>query len=392
MTTLGVYLEVPFCRTKCTYCNFSSNVFPRSLLQPYANAVSQEILYARDLYRRSELTPAVLDLLVDTVYLGGGTPSLLDDELLAMILAALHGSLQFCREQEVTLEASPASVTPEKALAWRRLGINRLSLGVQSLNDTELRAVGRLDRRADIIAAVDAARQSGFANLSLDLIVGLPGQSEASWTTTLDAAARLEPQHVSLYMLEIDDGSRLGREALAGGARYGARNLPEDDSIADWYQIAVERLAALGFEQYEISNFARSGFSSRHNLKYWTHQPYVGFGAGAHSFDGRARWANVDSPEAYSQALAGGSLAVAYCHRLSQEELLEEEFFLGLRMRAGVEFESLRARYGEWAAERYESTIERFAGLGLLRRIDGRVRLTPAALPVANEVLAEFVG
>jgi oxygen-independent coproporphyrinogen-3 oxidase len=299
---LGVYIQVPFCQTKCTYCNFHTGVFARSLYQPYVSAVCRELAEREALANTMSsglgvLAPGV-KWSVDTVYIGGGTPSLLEPAALARILTALQESFD-CHFEEVTLEADPETVSPEKAAAWRAAGINRISMGAQSFNDLELKAAGRMHRREDIVRAVRLLREAGFANLSLDLIPGLPHQIAQSWEDSLDNLLRLRPEHVSVYLMEIDEGSRLGREVLAGGRRYSADALPEDDTMAAFYERACERLGEAGYEHYEISNWALPRFRSRHNLKYWRREPYLGFGAGAHSFDGRARWANAHDPAAY---------------------------------------------------------------------------------------------
>ncbi|MGB6483601.1 MAG: coproporphyrinogen-III oxidase family protein, partial [Candidatus Acidiferrales bacterium] len=244
-TKVGVYVQVPFCQTKCTYCNFHTGVFSRSLYAPYVDAVCREIR------RRSTLR----DAHVDTVYIGGGTPSLLDPADLARILAAIResGSGEW---EEVTLEADPETITSEKATAWRSAGVNRISMGVQSFDDKELRAAGRMHRREDIYRAVGCLRGAGFDNLSMDLIAGLAFQTRERWESSVDDLIALRPEHASIYLLEVDEGSRLGKEILRGGEKYSAPEVPSDDEMADFYEHACEKLEQSGCEHYEISNWA----------------------------------------------------------------------------------------------------------------------------------------
>ena len=314
--TSGLYIQVPFCQTKCTYCNFHSGVFSSQLYEPYARAVCREIeMRGREPWG-----------VFDTVYFGGGTPSLLAPENLARIFSALKANFQ-CGIDEATLEADPETITREKAEAWLAEGFTRVSLGAQSFSDAELKAAGRMHRRADISSAVETLRAAGFRNLTLDLIAGLPLQTKQSWRDSVESLLQLEPEHISIYMMEIDEGSRLGREVISGGARYSAGDLPSDDAMADFYQIACEWLADAGFEHYEISNWARMGSRSRHNLKYWRREPYLGLGAGAHSFDGRRRWANAHEPARYVAAIERGELPTEQEVTVSEREALEETDF-----------------------------------------------------------------
>ena len=286
----GVYLSYPFCAQKCTYCNFASGVFPREREQRYLAALEREIRA-----HRWEWRP-------ETVYLGGGTPSNLEPEALRPLLQAIPGPPW----QEATMEAAPGSITAEKARAWADLGIDRISLGVQSFVEAEIRRTGRKHTAETVVREMQILGQQGIVNCNLDLIAGLPGQTAATWCESLDWVERLAPVHVSVYMLEVDEDSRLGSEILRGGRRYGADEIPSDDQIADFYEEAVERLARMGIRRYEISNFARPGFESLHNLKYWKLQPYAGFGADAHSFDGRVRRRNPESVEDYFERRRSG--------------------------------------------------------------------------------------
>ena len=355
----GVYVSYPFCAQKCTYCNFASGVFPRALEERYRLALAAEI-QAHDWNWQPE-----------TVYLGGGTPSSLAPVELAAILDPIPGRPW----REATLEAAPGSITPEKAGAWAALGINRVSLGVQSFVETEIRRTGRRHTAQIVAAELAILRDAGISNCNIDLIAGLSGQTAASWRESLDWIERLSPPHVSVYMLEVDEDSRLGKERLLGGVRYGAADVPDDDQTADFYELAVERLAALGIPRYEISNFARPGSESLHNLKYWTLQPYVGFGADAHSFDGMMRRQNPESIEDY---LAHAPAAA------EPGDPSHERFFVGLRLAAGI-----RPSPEEW--ERFERPIRRFLAQGLLESADGALRLTNRGVMLSNEVFQEFL-
>jgi oxygen-independent coproporphyrinogen III oxidase len=379
--SLGIYIQVPFCQAKCTYCNFHTGVFAKSLYQPYADAVCREIARSRDL----------LDLAVDTVYLGGGTPSLLAPEDSARMLDAVRSHFH-CAWKEVTLEADPETITPEKANAWRSAGINRISLGVQSFSDAELRAAGRMHRRKDICSAFAVLRGTGFQNLSMDLIAGLPHQTRASWDASLDEMLQLHPEHVSIYLLEVDEASRLGKEILRGGAKYSATEVPSDDAMADFYELACARLAERGYEHYEISNWSLPGFASRHNLKYWRREPYLGFGAGAHSFDGQRRWATAHDPAAYVRATEQGIPTREQEQEVTPREALEEELFLGLRQLAGVDLARIERQYGGNVRADFSARVERLVADGLLARDGSTIRLQPAKLTISNEAFIELLG
>ncbi len=386
---LGVYVQVPFCQAKCTYCNFSTGVFPRKNFRPYVASVCREIGEHASLYRAEGLAAWQQEpppFAADTVYVGGGTPSLLEPEDLGAILEAVRSAFGGAAT-EVTLEADPETVTEEKAGAWREAGFNRISLGAQSFADPELAGVGRRHRRADIFAAARHLSAAGLGNISFDLIAGLPGQTADSWSGSLDELLSLVPAHISIYLLEIDEGSRLGREALAGGRRYGAPALPDDDAAAEYYDLACARLLDRGYEHYEISNWALPGFRSRHNRKYWRREPYLGFGAGAHSFDGVERWANTHDPAVYVAAIGERRLALDERGRVSKVQALEEELFLGLRMLDGIDLGEVERRYGVDLSDRVRSLAEE----GLVEWTGTTLRLAPARLTVSNEVLVRLL-
>src|SRR5438477_1250242 len=386
--SLGIYIQVPFCQTKCTYCNFHTGVVASTRFAPYAAAVQTEIREHRlrlgnvgvnlpDSFKRE---------VVDTVYFGGGTPSLLDPLHLGAILNAICET--FVHEfREITLEADPETIEPAKAESWAAAGINRISFGVQSFSDVELKAAGRMHRRADIYRAVPILHAAGIRNISFDLIAGLPHQTPESWRNSLDELIQLAPQHVSIYLLEVDEGSHLGSELLRGGTKYSACAVPSDNAMAESYDFARSVLAAAGYEHYEISNFAQPGFSSRHNRKYWRREPYLGFGAGAHSFTGLQRWANAHDSAAYVQSINFGKTPIEQLETISTPQALEEELFLGLRQLAGIDLECLQNFYGVSIDDRFTS----LESAGLVKRTGNIVRLAEEHLSISNEVFVELM-
>lgn len=363
---LGVYISYPFCAQKCTYCNFASGVFPPGLERDYPRALHAEIAA-----RPWSAQP-------DTVYLGGGTPSQLDPASLAALLECIPERPW----SEATLETAPGTVTPHKSRAWSEAGINRVSLGVQSFVLREIARTGRKHTAALVAREIDVLRDAGITNISVDLIAGLPGQTEDSWSESLAWIEKLAVPHVSIYMLEIDEDSRLGQEVLLNGQRYGAPDVPSDDRVATMYQTAVDRLGSLGIHRYEISNFARSGFESRHNLKYWRMEPYAGFGADAHSFDGETRFQNVEAASEYVERIQRGQSP-----QLSSiaADAAEEKFFVGLRLSEGIQLVP-----EEW--RRWSQPIHRWIADGLLETSGSRLRLTDRGVLLSNEVFAEFVS
>ena len=385
---LGIYIQVPFCQTKCTYCNFQTGVVSALRFAPYARAVQTEIRSYRERLAKAGLPlPEVLPTLaVDTVYFGGGTPSLLDPRHLREILDAIRETFA-CDFAEVTLEADPETVESGKAEAWASAGINRISFGVQSFSDAELQAAGRMHRRADVYRAMAILHATGLTNVSFDLIAGLPHQTNESWCNSLQELVTLAPKHASVYLLEVDEGSRLGSEILRGGQRYSAAAVPSDEAMADFYDGARKTLGAAGYKHYEISNFALAGFASRHNLNYWRREPYLGFGAGAHSFSGSQRWANTHDAAAYVTAVSLGMAPIEQLESVSESQALEEELFLGLRQLAGIDLERLQECYGVTLTARFR-TLE---SIGLIEREGNVIRLAPDHLSISNEVFVELM-
>lgn len=359
----GIYISWPFCAQKCTYCNFASGVQPRGLEEEYLAAVTAEIRAANPVDS-------------DTLYLGGGTPSGIDSESFHQLLGSLPN-----RWLEATIEAAPGSLTAERVRAWRENGINRVSLGVQSFVRAELSRTGRKHDAAIVENDIAMLRDHGIININIDLIAGLPSQSTDSWQQSLDATIALDVPHVSVYMLEVDDDSRLGSEILLGGKRYGALDVPTEDQIAGFYETAVDHLAAHGIHRYEISNFARPGFESAHNLKYWHRDPYLGFGSDAHSFDGTTRWQNVETAVEYVERSRRGESTRC---EITHPDPTEEKFFVGLRLAEGVEPDAT-----DW--QRFGASFERHLSSGMLEQAGGRLRLTSRGIMVSNEIFQELL-
>ena len=374
---LGLYVHIPFCEAKCTYCHFA--------IDPRRPDEARQERYMRAVLAEMEAAEAGR---ADTLYFGGGTPSLLSPERLGRILEKARGRFDLPEAAEVTVEANPRDLGPGGYDALLALGVNRISLGVQSFADAVLREMGRLHTVADSREAVTLARAAGFRNVSVDLILGWPGETPGRWSRALRELGRLEPEHVSLYVLEVE-----GKTLLSHRAQKGGLDLPDDDLVADLYAETVELLAALGLERYEISNFARAGFASRHNGKYWDDQPFLGFGLSAHSYRaGRRTW-NLDTYGAYCRAVEEGGPAAARAgeREPTPRERAAEALFTGLRRREGVDLAAFRVRHGldpldEWKAELRDS----FAA-GLLAEASGRVCLTDRGVLVSNEVFSLLV-
>lgn len=392
MQTLGLYIQVPFCASKCSFCNFSSRVARSDVYDRYYLALAEEIRSLPEIYKRAELDVDPFEIPVDSVYFGGGTPPLLRIERISKLVGSLQRQFHFAPEIEFTMEVTPGSVESEFLESARAQGINRLSFGAQSFDDEELRSVGRLHSAQDTRAAIQTAQRVGFTNISLDLIAGLPHQTEASWLASLQSAMALRPEHISVYLFEIDEKSRLGNEVLRHGVRYHAEAIPDDDFMADAYEQAGDLLRETGYIQYEISNFALPGRESIHNRKYWELKPYLGLGAGAHSFGGEFRWENATAVEEYQHRLERGESPICERCRLTPDAKLEEFFFLGLRQMSGIDLEEARRRWDPERVDRWALKIESLEREGLLVRQDGRLRLASNALLISNEVFQEFIG
>ncbi|HKD92600.1 MAG TPA: radical SAM family heme chaperone HemW [Terriglobales bacterium] len=395
---LGLYVSVPFCRTKCTYCNFASGVFARGKYESYVSRLCGDIAAAPQIAAEQE---AKFDPVADSVYLGGGTPTILEPEQLKRIFAALRQRFEISADAEITIECAPGSLSDEILEALLISGVSRVSLGVQSFIDQEARAVGRLHTRGVTLTDIERLRRAGIRDINVDLIAGLPHQTAASWETSLAELIASGVPHASVYMLEVDEDSRLGTELVAGGTRYHAHHVPDDDVIAELYEFAWERLHAASLEQYEISNFARKGHESKHNLKYWTRQPYFGFGVDAHSMlppNQELVSAGMNVIRFFWPDTLEGFLSADQRKRTPAKEVvsisraLEEEFFLGLRLGYGLDLGNLRQQYGDELLARSATNIADLCHAGLLRREGTRLFLTARGRLLSNEVFEKFVA
>ncbi len=334
-----------------------------------------------------------IERVVDSIYLGGGTPTVLDITQLRELFVTISQNFEVEAGAEVTVECSPGTLTPTVIEALKRCGVNRVSLGVQSFVDQEAASVGRLHNRKILLDDIDRLRAAGITNINIDLIAGLPYQAVDSWAFSVEQTLASQAPHVSVYMLEVDDDSRLGRELIAGGTRYHAHFVPNEDLMADLYLMACERLEAAGVRQYEISNFARSGYQSRHNLKYWTRQPYLGFGVDAHSMllgsEGGVEAVRFFTPDSLKAYVAGGPLNRS---QVSSVAALEETFFLGLRLSCGVDLRQVAGKWGENAIAGFSESIADFVRTGLIERQGDVIRLTPRGRLLSNEVFEHFIS
>jgi len=373
--SLGLYVHIPFCSAICNYCNFNRGLFDAALKEQYVVALRREIGAKGD---RSA---------ADTIFFGGGTPSLLEPSEIAAIISACQSAFDVASDAEITLEANPETVTPERLAGFRAAGVNRLSFGVQSFRDDELQRLSRLHSASRAAEAFAMARAAGFDNISLDLMMWLPQQSIAQWLESVDALIALGPDHASLYILELYPNAPL-REAMA----RSKWSLAPDDDAAEMYLEAMTRLDHAGYDQYEISNVARPGRESRHNLKYWTDGEWLGLGCGAHSTRRAVRWKNLSSTTEYIAAVvAGGQLEVER-RELSRHEGLEEALFTGLRLAGGIDLNAMKVRYGADVWALYGCELERFRDAGLLI-YDGRfLRLSRAGMLLANEIMSLFLS
>ncbi|MGD0859487.1 MAG: radical SAM family heme chaperone HemW [Terracidiphilus sp.] len=388
---LGLYISIPFCRSKCTYCNFASGVYPKSEHARYVDRLIEDLSSAREWAARMAVE---LQHRVDTVYLGGGTPTLLAPDLLARLFAAMRSEFDLDPDAEITVECAPGQLADDTLEALVRASVNRVSLGVQSFVNREAAASGRLHNRAMVEEDLRRLRTAGIANLSVDLIAGLAGQTSASWRESLAALIDSGVPHASVYMLEVDEDSRLGREVLAHGVRYHAGLVPSDDAIAQMYSVAIELLGAAGLGQYEISNFCRPGFASRHNLRYWERRPYLGLGLDASSMLRAAssqvcvlRSTTTGDLTAY---LAGAEpVETAW---LSPERQHEEAWFLGLRLNAGVDVAALEREFGPAMTAPALEAVDQLVEAGLLTSNGKTIRLTARGQLLSNDVFQEFLG
>jgi oxygen-independent coproporphyrinogen-3 oxidase len=376
---LGLYLHIPFCQAICSYCNFNRGLLDADLKARYVGALEREIRGA---------DPARAHRAADTIFFGGGTPSLLDATEVARLIAACRETFDLAADAEITLETNPETATRDRLDAFRAAGVNRISFGVQSFDDAELARLGRIHSAARARDAVRSARAAGFTNLSFDLMLWLPGQTLASWERTVDEAIALAPDHLSLYLLELYPNAPL-KESMARAQPGWAQ--ATDDDAADMYLAALERLDAAGLAQYEISNVARPGYLSRHNVKYWQAESWYGFGCGAHSTVDGVRWKNIASTQEYIDRMGQGAPVLLDRQELSTAERMSETLFTGLRLTTGIDRGHFLARYGVDPWTRYRETLSPFVDEGLMWADDARFGLTRRGMLVANDLLVTFV-
>ena len=386
----GIYIHIPFCERKCTYCNFNTTDFFKPLSARYIDAVAREITF----WGHHLAHPSGNRFPVDTIYLGGGTPSIVDAEQLALVIETCREAFDVAPDSEVTIEVNPATLSREKADRWLSAGINRASVGVQSFIDDELGALSRTHTSDDARRTIDLLRETGFQNISLDLIAGLPGQDLASWEFNLGEALAINPEHLSLYMLDLKEGTQLYAQL-----KRGHRPQPDDDLAAEMYRLISGATQDAGYEHYEISNFARVGsrqsgispFRSRHNSKYWIGAAYYGIGCGAHSYDLGARWVNVAKTETYIERIDAQGNAISERNELSEEDRAAEALFMGLRLSEGIDLTAFRSEYGVDVMARYGGELPRLADAGLIDIGGGRLVLTDAGRLLSNEVFVSFL-
>jgi oxygen-independent coproporphyrinogen-3 oxidase len=389
----GIYISVPFCRSKCTYCNFASGVFSAAQMGRYVERLIEDM---RGIRAYAAKVGAEVPDTVDSIYLGGGTPSLLPAEELKKLFFAIRQEFKVLPKAEITVECAPGTLTDDVIQALATRGVNRVSLGVQSFVDKEAASVARLHTREKTLSDIDRLRKAGISNINVDLIAGLPHQTRESWGYSLDQAIASGVPHVSVYMLEVDEDSRLGRELIAGGTKYHAHFVPDDDLTAEFYETAIERLHAAGIEQYEISNFAHPGFESQHNLKYWTRQPYLGFGVDAHSMLPAGETLREQDVDALRLATTDNydrffNSAELQGSPVDRDQALEESFFLELRLNRGVDLERLREQFGG-RTHPFTPIIAELIEEGLLQQEGGRLLLTQRGRLLSNEVFQRFLA
>ena len=376
MTAAGLYVHIPFCSSRCSYCDFATGLYRSKLAERYVRALVAEIRSSRALKGR-----------VDTIYFGGGTPSLLAPSQLDRILCAVHDHFEIDHAPEITLEINPGSVNAEKLREFQRFGINRASFGAQTFDDRELAKLGRSHTAADALKTFADLRTSGFANVSFDLIAGLPGQTFATWQRNIEIALELQPEHLSFYLLEVHSGT-----PLADHIRRGIQPVPDDDLAGVMYEWMLERAAEAGYEHYEISNLCRPGFHSRHNVKYWTGAPYYGFGCSAHSYDGRMRrWSNHRDVLKYVELVESGGSPLIDEQQLSEIDLRSEAVFLGMRLMQGIDVRRYRESFGVDLRDEHAADLDRFCNAGLIEFAGDQIRLTRTGALLSNEVFAAFV-
>jgi oxygen-independent coproporphyrinogen III oxidase len=374
--TAGIYIHIPFCKSRCSYCDFATDIYRNdAVVERYVDALCTEI---------NGYTERLIES--DTIYFGGGTPSLLRSDQLEQIVASVRTSFQISSDAEITMEMNPATVTPESLAAFRSSGVNRASFGVQTFDDDDLKLLARGHNADDARNTFRMLRGAGFTNVSFDLIAGLPGQDMGKWKRNLSEAINLSPEHMSLYLLEIHEGTPMAEQV-----RSGRRPSPDDDLAAEMYEYMVDTLEAAGYIQYEISNFSKPGYESRHNSKYWRLDPVYGFGLSAHSFDGVRRWSNTRKIGEYMQMLERSVSPVIDTTDLTQKQLSGEFAFLKLRLSEGLHLAEYQERFGSRLEDEYSEELAELKYSELIEVESGFLKLTRKGMLYSNEVFAVFV-
>lgn len=377
----GIYLHIPFCRSRCSYCDFATDVFKNAeTVERYVDALVSEI-------ENFSRLPLYGSHPVDTIYFGGGTPSLLSPRQLEKILDSIYKRFPVEKNIELTMEMNPATVTLETLKEYRNLGVNRASFGAQTFDDAELKRLGRRHTAEDVRETIELLRRAGFANVSFDLIAGLPRQTLADWERNLDEALNLKPEHLSLYLLEIHEGTPLAEQI-----RSNRQPLPDEDLAGEMYELMLDKTSAKGYAQYEISNFSLDGLESRHNSKYWLCEPVYAFGVSAHSFDGRRRrWANERDTNRYVSLIENHQTPIAEKNELDAGQLSAEFAFLRLRLTRGLPLGEYKNRFGIDLREKFAEDLRRLEDLELIELDADFLKLTRKGFVFSNEVFALFV-
>lgn len=377
MEPVGIYIHIPFCVRKCNYCDFPSYPGFEGIFHEYAEAVCKEMEQLLRKYGR---------LTADSVFIGGGTPSLLSAQELSLIVHKLKKAFDIQEGTEITLEANPGTISLEKAEAWQSLGINRISIGLQAAQDRLLAFMGRIHTRNMFTESIGIIRNVGIKNINADIIFGVPSQSMEDWLETLQIVLQTGVSHVSAYSLQVEEDTPWFKLQKEGKLPY-----VDEDLERDMYGRTLEKLAENGFIHYEISNFAKPGFESRHNLKYWTGRPYLGIGAAAHSFIHDIRASNVCNPQEYIRKIRNNESPQTNREHIGLQEKLSERFFLGLRLIRGVSLKSLQDEFGQQAIDKYRDTIKQLEDRKLVALEGDTLRLTRLGLDFANQVWMEFI-
>ncbi len=384
----GIYIHIPFCKSRCSYCDFATDVWRSDeAVEKYVNALTTEVSNFQTSETQSKIQTLKSKIEIDTIYFGGGTPSLVSGAQLETILETVHSKFDVDLDSEITLEMNPATVSLEKLNDFRALGVNRASFGVQTFDDRSLKLLARGHDADDARNTFELLRKSGFENISFDLIAGLPHQTLADWKLNLSEAMSLAPEHISLYILEIHEGTPLAEQI-----RSKRQPMPDEDLAGKMYEVMLGKLAANGYEQYEISNFAKPGFESKHNSKYWRCEPVFGFGVSAHSFDGISqRYANVRDTANYVETIESGESPVVLSNFLSTQELSGEYAFLRLRCSEGINLKEYEERFGIDLTAKFSDELVKFNDLELIEFAGDYLRLTKKGKLFSNEVFVIFV-